>query len=445
MGCEPLQLCDFIQLWRRSLPRSYTTPIEEEASGRGFDVPHAQARIWAEFCEELEVSQQAYFLKPHSIQTRPHSTGPIKSTGEVEVTRAAPTEGDIVLFQGQSLDAQFLDSVGNELLIGRFLVSEETTIPEGSNGPFTVPVEAQFAGFAGNVPAETVTQFTPQGRFTVFSDLTATNRALHTPSVLGAQDRFIGEDVINRYVRLVDDPGSPLVSENARIPRRVTGIFESGGNTGIVFEPALDNAADVGKPVAVELEEMEDLGLTVINPSPILGGSGDTLGAIGADRNQGRIETESDEDYRNRLCALDDTISPGAIKRILDRLLSPKNIDWSLKEPGDFNSLSGFILDFHPFDYGQLQPIGNGNLGQGAVLLDESTYVRFFIICVSNTRVENAGAAYDQPINILNAPAAYSQFFYDGTDFGFDQCILEVWEAINAARAAGVGFIIIRQ
>ena len=64
----------FLNLWRAIFPRSYTQPIEDENDGESFDVPSAQAAIMEHASEAFEISQQAYFLKPHSIQTKPESS-----------------------------------------------------------------------------------------------------------------------------------------------------------------------------------------------------------------------------------------------------------------------------------------------------------------------------------------------------------------------------------
>ena len=47
MAFPPLTQEELIELWRRMNPPSYTVPIEDEQNGQGFDIPSAQAEIFA--------------------------------------------------------------------------------------------------------------------------------------------------------------------------------------------------------------------------------------------------------------------------------------------------------------------------------------------------------------------------------------------------------------
>lgn len=435
----------FLSLWRAVLPRFYTQPIEDEGDGEGFDVPSSHAAIFEQLEDAANVSQQSYYLKPHSTQTGAIAASGRKASGEVLVTRAAPTVGELTLPIGTVFEAHEPTSLGDDRLLGRYLSLEEVTLPQ-SVTPQTVAVEAEFQGYTGNVRATVVDRFAELGRRSVQSRVNFFRERFN--QVAGVQTDPFLTNLVGRYVRLVSLSPGVLTSENAAVPRRVIGTFtEPGGAVGIITDLALDDPADAGKTLLVEVEEWADLGLTVSQPDPIAGGVGDALGAIGNDRRQGKVPGESDEAFRRRLCDLGDTISPNAIVRIVDGILSPKGVAFEFKETGDVDSLMGFTWDVHPYDHGQIQqetkPGGSELIGQGIVWLSLSEHVRFFIICVDRAAIFDFGAAYDALVFSPGFPNAWDEMFFDGADVGFDSLIGQVWEAVNQARAAGVGFVIL--
>lgn len=443
MACEPLSKEQFIELWRRILPRSYTAPIQEERSGRGMDVPCLQARIWELYCENLEISQQAYYLLPHSTQTRSESEGARKSTGVIFLQRSAPVLGDITIQVGTVFEARVTDSFGESLLVGRYLSTAEVILPEGDGQPILVPVEAEFPGYAGNIVAGLITSAAPQARFETPATITAVNTAQQIIDPTTVNDKW-RPSVVGRLARLV----GPLVSENANIPRRITS-FTDGSPQQVTFSPALDNAADIGVDVVVEIEELADFGISVTQPQPITGGVGGTLDAIATDRNQGRVPGETDDELRDRLSVLEDTISPAAIERTLDCILTPCGIRFNLAETREVEGLMGFTWDLHPYDFGDSIPIsktvGSEYVGQGGVWLDRSMYRRFFLISVSCPELQPFGLTYDDgPFpNAWDEDQPYDGGEIDPLDV-YNTCIARAWAAVNAARAAGVGFVIIQ-
>lgn len=444
MACEPLGKEQLLELWQRVLPRSYTAPIKEERSGRGMDVPCLQARIWELFCENLEVSQQAYYLLPHSTQTRPESAGAAKASGVVYVKRAAPVTGDIILPAGTAFEARVTDSYGASLLVGIYLSTAPVLLPEGDGAPILVPVEAQFPGYTGNIVAGLITNARPRGRAEVPATITAVGTAQQIIDPTTINDRWTVES-LGRLMRL----SGTLASENAGDPRRVVSFTDSTPQV-ISFDPPLDDAADVGATVVVEIEELEDFGITVTQPQPITGGVGGTLDAIATDRNQGRVAGETDDELRFRLSELADTISPAAIERVLDCILTPCGIRFNIAETGEIEGLMGFVWDLHPYDFGQLLPVskppGSEYVGQGGVWLDDSMYRRFFVISVScNDNAQHFGLSFDDgPLpDAWDGDQPYDGGSFDPLDT-YNSCIARAWESVNAARAAGVGFIIVQ-
>jgi hypothetical protein len=99
-----------------------------------------------------------------------------------------------------------------------------------------------------------------------------------------------------------------------------------------------------------------DLGLTVTNPLSPAGGRVGMLDAIGFDRNLPRNVGESDAAYRQRVHQVADTITPNAVRRMLNRVLG--NTNWCFRETGSA-LLPGFFADRDASDYNALLLTGN--------------------------------------------------------------------------------------
>lgn len=444
MALRPSTKLDFQALWRSVLPASYTEPIEQEAEGAGFDIPALQAAIWEGFENDLNLSQQAYFLRRHSIATGPTAAGGAKARTTLELYRAAPAIGDVLIPQGRPFQATATDSFGGELLLGRFFAVEEVTIPEGETGPFEVEVEAEFEGYAGNVWEGCITAFEPQGRLTVPALITEVNEARRT-AIGATSDRF-NMGMVGRMVRIV--PLAPLATPDANAPRRVVGTYLASGETVIRFEPPL-LAADVMQAVQIEVEELEDLGVTVTQPEPATGGRADALAAIAGERKTERQLNETDEEMADRLAQLPDTVSPGAIERAVARVLDPYGIPWCFHETLEVDQLMGFTWDVHPWDVGSPcactsdEPPGSELIGSGIVWLSDAMQTRFFVICVTPTLVENFGAAWDSTVQDGDWPNAWDLFVWDGYDLGFGQVMGRLRRELDGIRMAGVAFAIV--
>ncbi len=191
MAIRPSSQVDFLALWRSILPGDYTESIENEAQSAGFDVPSLQAAIFAGYEDNLNISQQAYFLRQHSIQTGPTASSGAKARTTLQLFRSAPVLGDLLITQGQVFIAAATDSLGGTLALGRFLAVAPVTLAAGNVGPVAVEVEAEFEGYTGNVWEGVITAFEEQGRLSVPGIVSATNevRRSVTLSDLNA-DRF---------------------------------------------------------------------------------------------------------------------------------------------------------------------------------------------------------------------------------------------------------------
>ncbi len=446
MALRPSTKEDFLRIWRDVLPPGYTLPIEEEAEGAGFDVPSLAAAIFEAFERDLNVSQQAYFLRRHSIQTGDVARGGAKARTTLQLYRAAPALGDLLVREGTAFPAQVSDSLGGRLTLGRFLAVADTVLPSGAGGPIAVEVEAEFEGYAGNVWEGTITTFEAQGRLSVAALVTATNELRSSPPLSGeTSDRFhLG--LVGRMVRLV--PLAPLATPDALLSRRVIGAYEASGDVVVRFEPPLV-PADVLAAVSVEVEEVVDLGVSVQQPNPAVGGRVDGLSAVGAERRAERSPNMTDDEYAEALTELPDTVSPGALERTAKRVLEPWGVPWCLHETGEPDGLMGFTWDLHPWDFGsacgcgETVPPGSEYVGSGLVWLNDAQHVRFFVVCVGRRNVDEAGAAWDATNQAGDFPNAWDAFAWDAGDYAFDSLVGRLWDELDRVRMAGVKFAIV--
>lgn len=441
MPIEPLDQDDLITLWRQILPSSYTVPIEDEQNGQGFDVPSAQAAIFAHADQEVNETLGSHFLKPGASQTAPPASGPSKATVEISILRNASAAGELELGVGTLLQVEMLGSLGQTIQLMDFRLSDVTTMPDGVRGPVLAQAQATIEGYSGNVVAGSIVGFKDLGRanvspITVLST-TSIQKAIAPPAD-PITDRFnIG--MIGRFLTLIGLPSG------VNPPFRITSVDEV--NQIVMLDPPMQ-LIDVGATnVTAEVVELGDLGLEVTQAEDATGGRLAMLDAIGFDRRAGRVVGEGDEAYRNRLCELADTISPAAIERIAAATLDPCGICFALQETRQVDELKGFVWDLDPFDFGQITPvpnIGAGEIfGEGAVYLSQSTAWTFFIIRVGLGNEGEFGAGYDVTASV-SPPNAWSQFFWDGAPVGYNSCIGQLHAAVDGARAAGVNFLILK-
>lgn len=397
MSFPPSTYDDLIELWRSLFPRGFTAPIEDEGDGQGFDGYAAQIRMTERVSHALNVTTQAYYLRPHSGQTAPPAAGARRAVGTVEVTRLPPATGPITLIAGVELVADVRTIDGTVLDGIRLRVTTDTTLPAGALGPFLVPIEAVRVGYQGNLRPGTITRFAARGRASIVGPTIGAGNAV---SDTGVPDRWTLA-MVGQYVRILGGPNG------GTIPRRILSVTPSEP----ISVAVLDGPALIpGPATSIEVEEFAELGLTVSQPLPLTGGRHGWLDAIGRDRGTGRTTGEDDETYRSRLVFLADTISPAAIIRICHRILDPFGIAFVFEEP--------------PFPS-----------------------VRFFRIRVAIRNWGEYGAPYDAlegtPDSPFAGPNAYDTpvargNFYDGHPVQYDAVIDALIQAIDQAKAAGV-------
>jgi hypothetical protein len=409
---------DFLDLWRRLYPRSYTRPIEEENEGEGLDTIAAFAAIWARVDRAIDYTIQRYYLKPSTLQTGEPAAGLGKAAGTLTLARTAPVNFALTLIVGNRLQAFFTDTFGVEREGALYEVTTELTMPVGSVGPFSLEVQAISGGFSGNVVKGSVRAFVAQ---TVAEIEDATISAgLTEVTNAGARDPFFDSHV-GRY--FVFDTTTPIIVDR-EIPRRITAI---GGQT-ITVDVAY---AVVGVPAAGRVLAFNDLGITVVQPDTLTGGRDAWLDALGEERRIFRRLGESDDAYRDRIAELPDTISPGAINRIARRILDPFGVKFVLKETRDPSTWPGFIYDESAYDVGT--PF-DGYVGGCEI-------TTAFVLCVGLSAAGEFGAPYDA--TLVPNPNAWDVMAFDGFAIEYAAALGALYDQVNAARAAGVCFDIV--
>lgn len=423
MAFQPYTLDRLLALWRALFPASYTVPIEEEAGGQGLDAFAQQAAQFARSADAAAVTTQAYYLRPHSTQVRPEAQGALPAFGTVALTRAAPAAGDIVLAKGTRLRGVERDSRGVETTVGEFTLVRTETLFAGTLGPYTVEVEAVRVGYQGNVPAGTITAFSPLGTASVACTVGPGNTLTDT----GVPDVFT-QNMVGRYVRLVGG------LNGGAVPRRI--LSWTSTTPGVLTVTVDGPALAFPDTTTAEVVETGALGVSVTQPVALAGGRSGFLDAIAIDRGTSRQTGETDAQLRERLVNLADIFSPAAINRIAARLLDPLGIPWVLEETRDPLGLVGMVWDFHAFDYGT---IANG------VVFAPAT--RFFILRIGDTSAGEFGFAYDTPflpIPPTSAGNAWDVGVYDGFPVDYYAAAAALWAAVEAARAAGIGWLLVR-
>ena len=187
-----------------------------------------------------------------------------------------------------------------------------------------------------------------------------------------------------------------------------------------------------------------DLGITVTNVDWPSGGRSPMLDELGAERLIYRQPGELDSAYRKRVARIADQISPNAIRRICNRITARIGADSCLREVGS-TKFPGVFYDGDPsnpdpsiaFAYDMdfaVRPMDRYKL-----MLDYEEFRAFFLVGLPPVVHGDFGIAYDAgPCDAYDAAPYFAQF--DG--FGLDQAVIykTIWSAVDAARAAGVGF-----
>jgi len=198
-----------------------------------------------------------------------------------------------------------------------------------------------------------------------------------------------------------------------------------------------------------------DLALHVRQIVPTTGGGDACLDGLGNDVLIPRNNLESDDVYRLRIYETPDTVSPGAITRGVNKLLTPLGAAVCLREVGTMKLL-GFFFDagdhtdqLHPESmYAYDMDFSLRESARYKVYLNFTEFRAFFLVGVPSIIAEDFGLTYDGASgDNFSMQNAYDQTATDALNSAYDgrtylQASLyqSIWDMVDAKRAAGVDF-----
>ena len=205
---------------------------------------------------------------------------------------------------------------------------------------------------------------------------------------------------------------------------------------------SLDDAPE-GVPA---VRDWRELGFRITRVEAFTGGRDNELGALADERGVSPKDGESDESLRQRVQGLADVVSPAAIRRAVNRQLAPYNLTgkaWDVQ-----NGLTGLFADIDFTDYyspGDIFPIDKQKL----IDTDGISYGWFLVFVPILADGEFGGFADQGPVIWLDQEqtflaSAADLCFADGYPASANGVYQAIWEQVNAIRAFGVGFTIIR-
>lgn len=193
--------------------------------------------------------------------------------------------------------------------------------------------------------------------------------------------------------------------------------------------------------------DWKDLRFVLTRIEAFSGGRDDTLGLLGEERGVAKQTGESDDDYRERIANLADVVTPAAINRAINRILSPYLFRGVAQDVQ--NGMTGLFLDaFDAADFytpGDIFPIDPCKL----LYTDALAYGGFEVLVPYLTDGEWGCACDDGPIVYLEpeqvflGPAA-DCCFLDGGPVTADATYSALWQTVNDIKLFGVDFIAIR-
>jgi hypothetical protein len=200
------------------------------------------------------------------------------------------------------------------------------------------------------------------------------------------------------------------------------------------------------------------------------------LDALGSDRGLPRHVGEQDPQYRVRLRSLPDTVSPGAIQRLIQTLFAPYNVTpeftelWDIRFTTCWDAPVAAIpanANYDPtlFVYDDPRPLPPHRDPQfRGRWLDAPTMNGAFVVVVPILQpITEYGLAYNDPAaNIVglvstdfpggsrgvpayDIPADYAAALsgaYDGTDTGYSSLVLSLWQQLQKIKAGGVAALV---
>jgi hypothetical protein len=187
----------------------------------------------------------------------------------------------------------------------------------------------------------------------------------------------------------------------------------------------------------------DDLGFTVQNAARPSGGRAAFLDAIGRQRNLARLVAETDAQYRAKIIAIADIVSPNAIQRAITRIFQPLGISGQLLEigttkcPGFFYDVEAALAPTHSFAYDMDPVLRPQDRWKTYFSLYESR--AFFMVEIAQFDVGDFGISFDaHPTGAFDIPPYIA--FFDGYGLVGANACRQLWADLDNRRAAGVAF-----
>ena len=209
------------------------------------------------------------------------------------------------------------------------------------------------------------------------------------------------------------------------------------------------------------------------NLTAATGGAAAMLDQLGADRGVPRRAGESADAYRRRAWGLPDTVSPGAISRLMHATFDPiANVSWRILETFEVDyqtcwdapnieiTSSGYNANLFVYD----DPRGTIPLANRWIGVEDAN-AAFYLVVPRMQPFADVGPAYDDTASVVadcysadvpggwRSVAAYDLpgslvlpgCAYDGEDFGEEAFLHGLYDSLIAAKAAGVYATLVRE
>jgi hypothetical protein len=253
--------------------------------------------------------------------------------------------------------------------------------------------------------------------------------------------------------RCVFHDGSYLVADRESFPNLAVGPLIIGTISGAVaIADGVDQEPDlVSETITATWKVLgwsEDFGVTVTNDASPVDGAASMLDELAGENDVARAAGEEDDALRDRAAQPVDLITPNAILRAANRVLSRYGLSASMREVG-LPALRGLFFDGDPLSVDpaiafafDMDPTARAGADAYKLDLDYLEFRAFFLIGVPELDLGEFGVAYDT--GSYNAfDAAPWLAFLDGFPLTAASIYRTVWQEIDRTKAGGVGFDLI--
>jgi hypothetical protein len=394
---------DLYAVWKSVTDSAFVESLEQVGDGNGLEVYGQLVQQLSRVSEAVSKTTSSIYILPNSGQEYAPASGAVKSTVTLSITRTSGIEEIVILgnklvwFEEWAPDwGEEPGEVGSLRGTGRLYTPQQDLLLIPGIPSMSCIAEAQSEGDGFNNPLPgTIT--TPR-EFTLIAgshgtisnsestDVFTDSSGCISPSMLGSYIRITSsESNIGRIARVIGTTlyssailertktivgtwtGAPMAGElfeqgvrtlqllasnstSAFVRDDSGGSFTSaaltGRTSGAVFTPAstigtlgLIAESNVGWTTV----QWSEFGLTSNNTLSPSGGSFATLDSIGDERGTHRKPGESDSSYRQRVAGLPDVVSPNAVLRAINTLLSEFGMETGLREAG--TTIPGIYCD----------------------------------------------------------------------------------------------------